>query len=142
MEENDVRRLVVVDTNCLLRMLGRYSAYHPIWETFLKERFVWCVSNEIMSEYEEILTQKASARTAYLFVQAFMRSPNVLRKDPYFRFHLIEQDPDDNKFVDCAIVAGADYIVSEDAHFRVLNTIPFPKVNVILLDDFMKDLGL
>lgn len=22
---------------------------------------------------------------------------------------LIEQDPDDNKFVDCAIVAGADY---------------------------------
>lgn len=95
-----------------------------------------------MSEYEEILTQKASARTAYLFVQAFMRSPNVLRKDPYFRFHLIEQDPDDNKFVDCAIVAGADYIVSEDAHFRVLNTIPFPKVNVILLDDFMKDLGL
>ena len=68
-----------------------------------------------------------------------MRSPNVLRKDPYFRFHLIEQDPDDNKFVDCAIVAGADYIVSEDAHFRVLSTIPFPKVNVILLDDFLKD---
>ena len=140
--EDDARRMVVVDTNCLLKMLGRHSVYRPLWDAFLKERFVWCVSNEIMSEYEEILTQKASARAAYLFVQAFMRSPNVLRKDPYFRFHLIEQDPDDNKFVDCAIVAGADYIVSEDAHFRVLSTIPFPKVNVILLDDFLKDLGL
>ena len=54
---------------------------------------------------------------------------------------LIEEDPDDNKFVDCAIVAGADYIVSEDAHFRVLEKIPFPKVNVILLNQFMDDIA-
>ena len=60
---------------------------------------------------------------------------------PHFRFRLIEQDPDDNKFVDCAIVAGADYIVSEDAHFRVLETIPFPKVNVIRLNRFMEELA-
>ena len=135
-------RLVVIDTNCLLQMLGRHSAYRPLWDAFMQERFVWCVSNEIMNEYDEILTQKASPRIAYLFMQAFMRSPNVLRKDPYYQFHLIKQDPDDNKFVDCAIIAGADYIVSEDAHFRVLDTIPFPKVNVIRLKDFMADLML
>ena len=52
-----------------------------------------------------------------------------------------EQDPDDNKFVDFAIIANADYIVSEDAHFRVLEDIPFPRVNVILLDEFLEDLG-
>lgn len=102
--------------------------------------FIWCVSNEIMNEYDEILTQKASSRVAYLFMQTFMRSPNVLRRDSYYQFRLIEKDLDDNKFVDCAIVAGADYIVSEDAHFRVLDTIPFPKVNVIRLEDFMADL--
>ena len=95
-----------------------------------------------MNEYDEILTQKASPRVAYLFMQTFMRSPNVLRKDPYYQFRLIEQDQDDNKFVDCAIVAGADYIVSEDAHFRVLDSIPFPIVNVIRLNDFMADLML
>ena len=38
----------------------------------------------------------------------------------YFHFHLIEQDKDDNKFVDCAIAANAKYIVSEDAHFKQL----------------------
>lgn len=136
----DLRRLVVIDTNCLLQMLGRHSVYRPLWDAFMQERFIWCVSNEIMNEYDEILTQKASPRVAYLFMQTFMRSPNVLRKDPYYQFRLIEKDLDDNKFVDCAIVAGADYIVSEDAHFRVLDTIPFPKVNVIQLDDFMADL--
>jgi predicted nucleic acid-binding protein len=62
--------------------------------------------------------------------------------DPQYRFGLIEQDPDDNKFVDCAIIAGADYIVSEDAHFRILADIPFPSVAVIRLDEFIKDLDL
>lgn len=136
----DLRRLVVIDTNCLLQILSRHSAYRPLWNAFMQERFIWCVSNEIMNEYDEILTQKASPRVAYLFMQTFMRSPNVLRKDPYYQFRLIEKDLDDNKFVDCAIVAGADYIVSEDAHFRVLETVPFPKVNVIRLEDFMADL--
>ena len=75
-----------------------------------------------------------------------MRSWNVLPTrlwhTTHYRFGLIEQDPDDNKFVDCAIIAGADYIVSEDAHFRILADIPFPSVAVIRLDEFIKDLDL
>ena len=43
---------------------------------------------------------------------------------------------DDNKFVDCAIAANAKCIVSEDNHFNVLKFIPFPKVEVIGIDDF------
>lgn len=129
--------LVVIDTNCLLQMLGRHSIYRALWEAFLQEHFVWCVSNEILNEYEEILAEKASPRVAYLFMQTLLRSPNVLRKDPYFHFQLIEKDKDDNKFVDCAVVSCADYIVSEDAHFRVLENVPFPEVKVIKLDDFL-----
>ena len=102
---------------------------------------MWCVSNEILNEYEEILSLKASERVAYLFTQTILRSPNILKKDPYFHFQLIEQDADDNKFVDCAIISDADYIVSEDAHFRILDTIPFPKVNLINLDEFMVLMG-
>lgn len=60
--------------------------------------------------------------------------------DPHYHFALITQDPDDNKFVDCAIVASADYLVSEDNHFNVLKDIPFPKVNVITLEQFQNDL--
>ena len=61
---------------------------------------------------------------------------------PFSSYRVIEQDPDDNEFVDCAIVAGADYIVSEDAHFRVLEKIPFPKVKVILLNQFIPNRSL
>lgn len=141
MEGLKQKPLVVIDTNCLLQILGRHSVYHHLWYAFLQESFVLCMSNEILNEYEEILSKKASPRVAYLFMQVIARSGNVLRKDPYFKFELIDQDVDDNKFVDCAIVVGADYIVSEDAHFRKLENIPFPVVRVIRLEEFAKEIN-
>ena len=57
-------------------------------------------------------------------------------KDPHYTFALIEADKDDNKFVDCAIAANAKCIVSEDKHFRVLKNIPFPKVEVLGIEEF------
>ena len=47
-------------------------------------------------------------------------------------------DPDDNKFVDCAVSANADYIVTNDRHFNVLKGIYFPQVNVIDIDTFKR----
>ena len=133
-------RYVVVDTNCLLRMIPLRSKYRPVWESFLDGKYILCVSNEIVSEYMEILTAKVSSIFAENIVGAILRSPFVRRFDPQFHFNLIEADPDDNKFVDCAIIANADFIVSEDSHFRVLKTIPFPKVNVLTLDEFSEEL--
>ena len=133
-------RYVVVDTNCLLRMIPLRSKYRQAWESFLDGKYILCVSNEIVSEYMEILTAKVSTSFAENIVGAILRSPFVRRFDPQFHFNLIESDPDDNKFVDCAIIANADFIVSEDSHFRVLKTISFPKVNVLTLDEFSEEL--
>ena len=44
--------------------------------------------------------------------------------------NLITADPDDNKFVDCAVTAGATNIVSNDRHFRELERYDFPRVDV------------
>ena len=46
-----------------------------------------------------------------------------------------------NKFVDCAIVANAHFIVTEDKHFNALKNIEFPHVDVIGIDDFKDILG-
>jgi putative PIN family toxin of toxin-antitoxin system len=121
-------------------MIPLRSKYRPAWESFLDGKYILCVSNEIVSEYMEILTAKVSSTFAENIVGAILRSPFVRRFDPQFHFNLIEADPDDNKFVDCAIIANADFIVSEDSHFRVLKTISFPKVNVLTLDEFSEEL--
>jgi predicted nucleic acid-binding protein len=75
-----------------------------------------------------------------MIVHIILNSETVVFVNPYYRFGLITADPDDNKIVDCAIIADADYIVSQDTHFDILKTIKFPKVNVIRIEEFVKDL--
>lgn len=135
-----MKRIVVIDTNCLVQSLPCRSPYHKIWEDFLQGHFLLCVSNEILNEYEEIIERYSSASVAHNIVNAIVHSPYTIYKESFFRFNLIDADKDDNKFVDCAIAVNAEYIVSEDAHFRILSTIPFPAIKVIGLDDFLADL--
>lgn len=133
-------RPVVIDTNCLIQMMSKRSPYRPIWDAFLGRRFVLCVSNEILDEYQEIIELHTTAQIAENVILLIMNSSNVNYVDPRFRLQLITLDPDDNKFVDCAFASGADYIVSEDSHFEVLSRTPFPMFNVITMEEFMMKL--
>ena len=134
------KKHIVLDTNCLLQALSERSKYYDVWESFVLGQYVLCVSTEILEEYEEIISSHMSPLAAKLAVEMILRAKNVLRVDAQFRFHLITADEDDNKYVDCAIVANAEYIVSDDRHFDVLSTIPFPRVEVKKLIEFQKEL--
>ena len=129
---------VVIDTNCLLQVIARKSPYRPIWDAFLNGEFDLCVSNEILDEYQEVLEQQITPTIAENLVLLILNKKNTRFVDPHFRLNLIEADPDDNKFVDCAFAAGADYLVSEDSHFNVLRAMPFPQLNLVTLDEFMQ----
>lgn len=125
---------IVLDTNCLIAILSRRGEYFSIWRGLHEGKYILCVSNEIMEEYEEILSNKTNAAIASNVVQVLINSPYVEFVTTYF--HLIEQDKDDDKFVDCAIAANPRFIVSEDSHFNHLKNIPFPYVEVLRLKEF------
>ena len=127
---------IVLDTNSLIQSIPPRSKYHHIWKCFLDGTNVLCVSTEILEEYEEILQRLTDIDTAQLVIELIINNPYTLFLTPYYKFNLIAEDPDDNKFVDCAIAANAKYIVSEDRHFDVLKACSFPQVDVIGLDLF------
>ena len=135
-----MQRRIVLDTNCLLQAISRRSRFYPIWRDFVQGRYELCVTTEILDEYEEILSRYTSPVVGQMVVEAILRANNVVRVDAQFRFGLIESDPDDNKFVDCAIVANAEYIVSNDSHFDILKDIPFPRVLVLSAEAFLAEL--
>lgn len=95
-----------------------------------------CVSNEILEEYIEILQRLTDNETAEYVVKTILNSPFVELITPFYHFNLITVDPDDNKFVDCAISGNAHYIVTNDHHYDVLKDIDFPKVNVVNIQQF------
>jgi len=135
-----MNRFIVLDTNCLLQSISQRSTFYRVWKDFVDGRYVLCITNDILEEYEEIVASHMSPFAARIVVEAILRANNVLRVDANYHFGLITADPDDNKFVDCAIVANADYIVSEDSHFNVLKHIEFPHVEVRRLKEFYEDL--
>ncbi len=98
------KQRIVLDTNCLLMSIPRKSPYHKILEDFLKGKFFLCISNEVILEYEEVLTSKIGHVITNNILNAILSSPNIVFVNPQNRYHLIESDPDDNKFVDCAII--------------------------------------
>ena len=131
---------IVLDTNCLIQSIPARSRYHKVWQSLVEGRNILCVSNEIISEYMEILQRLTDFETAEVVIKTIVNSPFVEFVSPYYRFELIKQDPDDNKFVDCAIAASARYIVTNDHHYDVLKEIPFPHVDIISIADFIQQL--
>ena len=46
-----MKRLVVLDTNCLVQML---SVHRAAWQAFREGRYELCVTDDIVDEYEEM----------------------------------------------------------------------------------------
>src|SRR4030042_5237354 len=113
---------IVLDTNILLAVLPEISKYHIIFQKLVNEEFDLFISNEILLEYEEIISKKTNQIIAKKTTRLLLELPNIYEIIPYYRWNLINIDPDDNKFVDCAVSGNADYLVTNDKHFDILKT--------------------
>jgi len=133
-------RVIVLDTNYLLQSLPSRSPYHKIWTEVLSGRIRLCVNTEILNEYEEVLSQKTTPEIAHNVVEAIARLHTTIYQEVYVHFGLIKEDVDDNKFVDCAVASDAEFIVTNDSHFNVLKNIDWPKLTIITLKEFARQL--
>ncbi|MBK9511994.1 MAG: putative toxin-antitoxin system toxin component, PIN family [Cytophagaceae bacterium] len=130
---------VVIDTNVFLVSISSKSKYHWLFEAILNENFFLCVTTEILDEYAEIIEQKMGYEAGETAMALILSLPNVIFTNSFFRFNLLK-DPDDNKFVDCAIAANADFLLTHDSDFNILKSIEFPKVKVIDTNQFRIEL--
>ena len=129
---------IVIDTNVLLVSISSKSIYRIIFDSLINEEYELYVTTEILFEYEEIFKNFMGVKFAEHVLQLIENAPNVKWVTNYYKWNLIKVDEDDNKFVDCALACGAQYLVSNDKHLSLLKEIPFPKVDVISAKDFKK----
>lgn len=122
---------IVLDTNVLVSAIPLNSEFHWIYESVFDGTFILCVSTDMMEEYAEIIERFYGHNVTEIILTAISYSPFIEHVSPSYFWNLVEQDADDNKFVDCAIAAGANYIVTNDRHFSILKRIAFPKVLTI-----------
>jgi putative PIN family toxin of toxin-antitoxin system len=129
--------IIVLDSNALLVSIPKQSVYRPILDALIDGKFDLVISNNILSEYTEIIERKSNSIVANNIAEMLLSLNNLNKVDVYFEWNLINNDPDDNKYVDAAIVGSADYIVTNDQHFKILRSVNFPKVKTISIKDFL-----
>ncbi len=128
---------IVLDTNILLVSIPRKSEFRLIFDKFLARNYDLIISNEIINEYHEIISQKANSIVANNITELLLSSKNVYKQEIYFQWNIIVNDRDDNKFVDCAVAGNADYIVTNDKHFNIIKQIKFPPLQILNINEFM-----
>ena len=129
---------IVLDTNALLRSISRRSPFGIVLDKLYEGVYELYISNDIMLEYEEKITDIFSRETAELLAGAFSLLANERKIDVHFHLNLIAADEDDNKFTDCAFAGNVHFLVTDDKHFNGLKSIPFPAINIISLEEFKK----
>ncbi|MBX2890714.1 MAG: putative toxin-antitoxin system toxin component, PIN family [Saprospiraceae bacterium] len=132
---------VVLDTSALIAPFAKNSPFRPIYSALLAGKFESAVSTEILLEYAEKIEEKTTPSVSHTLLELLTLLPNVRLQEIFYNWNPIISDPDDNKFVDCYIAAGADYLVSNDRHFSVLKPDDFPTIQMVRVEEVMEVLS-
>lgn len=127
---------LVIDTNVLLVIIPTKSKYHWLFDAFKQGKVTFLLSSEMALEYEEKLSQRYQLFLTNQLLDILLLKKNAQRIYPSFAWNLITADPDDNKFVDCAVAGNADFLITNDAHFEAVKRVLFPKVNIVSIEEF------
>jgi putative PIN family toxin of toxin-antitoxin system len=127
---------LVLDTNIFLVSLAPNFKYHWIYQSLINNKYDLVVSNEILIEYQEQVAIRYGLEITDSSLDFLLLLPNVILRNPSFLWQLVENDKDDNKFVDCYIAGQCDYIISNDKHIHQIKSNTFPQIMVLRYQEF------
>jgi len=147
--QTEIRR-AVLDTNIVVRghinARGKPSA---VLDAFYERRFIWITSPAILAEIEEVLRRsevtartRLSAAEVSQFIQLLWLETEVV--PGLYDVAGTCSDPDDDKFLACAVEGRADFIVTADrSHLLILH--PYRLIDqivqIVTADAFLADLA-
>ena len=132
---------VVLDTNVWISAFLWGGKPAEIIKAAEQSRVVIFVSEEIVAEISRVLTYP-KIRRIYLdselsretFIQTVMRIAKFVKVSK--KLDVVREHSADNKFVECALAAGADYIVTGDKH--LINVGSYKKTQIVSVKEFLK----
>ncbi len=132
---------VVFDTNVWVSIFMEDVLYGEF--SLVKPELTIYISKEIIFELSKVLLYP---RIAKILENAGIREKDVLRVisddskmvEPKIKLHIIDKDEEDNKILECALAARADFIVSGDKHLLELDK--FRKTKILTPREFFDNL--
>ena len=129
---------VVVDTNLLVSALlfgGTPGRLIVLWQMGAIKPMA---SKEIIDEYLRVLTypkfKLSEEEINFLLYQQILLYFDVIDARP--APGIIKKDPEDDKFIRCALAGKAKFIISGDRHLLALKS--YKKIKILSPADFLK----
>jgi putative PIN family toxin of toxin-antitoxin system len=107
---------IVIDTNVIVSsLIQRNYPYFIIKDLFIEDKFQLCVSNELLSEYYDVLSRPKFSRFPDFYIKAELLLADIETKSikykPTIKLDLIS-DKDDNIILELADECNADFIIT------------------------------
>jgi putative PIN family toxin of toxin-antitoxin system len=126
---------VVIDTNVMISSLWGGKP-HDIIQKWVDGNILMVASREILNEYLEVFKRFNLPEDEMEALTIILANPkNTILVTPKDKINLIKADPDDNKFLECAVAGKAGYIISGDKH--LLNCAEFKHCKILTPSDFL-----
>ncbi|MBS3907801.1 MAG: putative toxin-antitoxin system toxin component, PIN family [Syntrophaceae bacterium] len=110
---------LVIDTNVFVSSFFG-GAPRQVVDHWFSGKLMLCVSRPILKEYFDVLGRFEFDQAAFFgrLITALEKGPNILFVDNPKEQNWIVDDPEDNKFIACAISLHAEHLVSGDLHLK------------------------
>ena len=124
---------VILDTNILINGLNdKASITWKILELARTGDARFFASHKIIREYELIINREVKNEINKNILEKFISQVEVIKNTKYVK--AVKWDPEDDKFINTALSANADYIISSDNHLLELQE--YENIKIVKPEDF------
>jgi len=106
---------VVIDTNVFVSSFfgGNPRKIIDLWKS---GQLTLCLSKPIIDEYVEVLQRLGlkNVRELSELLHLFAHGIHISFSAKTPQLQVVEEDPDDDKFIECAVALKADFVISGD----------------------------
>lgn len=128
---------VVIDTNIFVSSFfgGNPRKIVDLWR---KEKLTLCLSEDILDEYIEVLKRIGLEDEDELeeLLSLFSKGFNIVFTTKTPKITLVDEDPDDDKFIECAVALKAEVIITGDKALEAIKE--HMKIKILTPVKFLK----
>jgi putative PIN family toxin of toxin-antitoxin system len=129
---------VVIDTNVFVSSFfgGNPRKIIDLWK---KGEISLCVSKNILDEYIEVLQRigLGDGREIEELLSLFAKGINIIFTTKTPKIKVVKDDPDDDKFIECAVGLKAEVIITGDKALKTMNE--YMGIKILTPQQFLKD---
>jgi hypothetical protein len=127
----------VIDTNLFVSSFfgGNPRKIIDLWKN---GKVILCLSKDILDEYIDVLQRVGLKDEEEIeeLLSLFARGVNILFTTKTPKIKIVKADPDDDKFVECAVALKAEVIITGDKALRAVGE--YAEIKILTPQEFLR----